>query len=322
MPAVTYSFGIAMYEALIPLLVVVGGMLIIFKSSEQTIENAILIAKSLGISELAVGFILLSVATSLPEFVISATAAFRGGTDLAVGNIFGANISDVSLVLGVAAILGVVTVKRKDLRELVMILLGTSVISLLFVIYQPRRLAGVILFLVFLAYSYWMLMKDRQAGGQIAGKVRPRLLWPLAKFSFFAALVLLSAQFVVENAVRLSAMLGVAQTVIGGTIISVGSTLPELSVSIAAVRKRQDKMAIGNAVGSSIVNLTLVFGTALMINPGISVASATKLMIFSVIANMVLLYFIVTKGKLERREGYLLVIGYLAFLTLFGIGNF
>jgi cation:H+ antiporter len=321
-------FG-GMYESLIPPVVVIAGMLVIFKSAQKTIESAILIARTLGINKSAIGFILLSVATSLPELVISVSAALRGGSDLSVGNVFGANIANVSLVLGAAAILGTVAVKRRDLRELSLILLAVSAISLLFVIYQPRRLAGIALLLIFGAYAYWVLTSEKAKAGREkksndATKAKwnaARLLKPLAKFSLSIAIILISAQFVVENAVKLSVMMGIAQTVIGATIISIGSTLPELSVSIAAVRKKQEKMAVGNAVGSAIVNLTLVFGSALVINPGISVVSASKLMIFSVLANLALLHIILTKGGIGKREGAFMVAGYFAFILLYAFGN-
>ncbi|MEK6953596.1 MAG: sodium:calcium antiporter [Candidatus Micrarchaeota archaeon] len=311
-----------MLEWLYPLAFVLGGMVLIFKAAEKSTENALTISRMLGISELAIGFVLLSISTSLPELVISVSAALRGSSDLSVGNVFGANITDVTLVLGVAAILGVVTVKRQNLKELVMVLLATSVISLLFVIYQPGRVTGAILFGIFLAYTYWLLSsKSRSGKSHLRLRFTRKMAAPLFGFSIFITLVIISAQLVVENAIKLSGMLGLAETVIGATIISVGTTLPELSVSISAARRNHEKMAVGNAVGSSIMNLTLVFGTALMINPQITFEPAEKLIVISVIANMVLLYLITIRGGLTKKDGVGLALGYLAFLAIFGLGN-
>ncbi|MFH0971652.1 MAG: sodium:calcium antiporter [Candidatus Micrarchaeota archaeon] len=310
-----------MSEWLIPLLYVLGGLIVVLWSAEKSTKHAAELARIFGISELAIGFILLSIATSLPEFVISATAAFKGGTDLSVGNVFGANIADVTLVLGVAAILGVVAIKRKDLDQLVMIMLATSLISLFFVIYEPGRLTGAALFLIFLAYVYWMLSKGKKKGAPIKEPQKRVFLPHLTKFIFFIAIVLLMAQIVVDNSIRLSNILGIAETVIGGTLISLGTTFPELSVSIAAARQKKEKMAIGNAVGSAIVNLTMIFGVALMINPAISFAPALKLIIFSVIANMVLLYLVIVRKGIDKKAGMALVLGYLAFLVIFGAGS-
>jgi cation:H+ antiporter len=309
-----------MADFLLPLLYVIGGMLVIFKSAEESTENATVLARELGISELAIGFILLSTATSLPEFAISTTAALNKSSDLSVGNVFGANIANVLFVIGVAAILGVVAVKRKDLKELVMILLGVSIISLFFVIYRPNQISGVFLFLTFIAYCYWLLANEKGKAEKMRHK-KNGILVPFAKFSFFIAIVVIAAQFVVKNAIDLAALLGIGATVIGGTLIALGTTLPELSVSVAAAMKRKEKMAMGNAVGSAIVNLTLIFGVALMINPQINFAPALQLIIFSVIANMLLLYFIIIKGGLNKRDGILLVLAYLAFLVIYGTGQ-
>ncbi|MFH1750493.1 MAG: hypothetical protein ABH863_02340, partial [Candidatus Micrarchaeota archaeon] len=174
-----------MFDWIFPLFLVLAGMVVIYKSAEKTTEYASLIARFLGISELAIGFILLSVATSMPELVISISAALRGSTDLSVGNVFGANISDILLVLGAAAVLRVVNVRRKDLKELVMILLATSILSMLFVIYRPGRAGGFLLFLLFLSYAYWMLTKDRGRRAPLKKRVPKAFVEPFIKFCLF-----------------------------------------------------------------------------------------------------------------------------------------
>lgn len=307
-----------MNEWLLPFLLLAGSVAVIFKAGEKTTHYAASLARMLGISELAIGFILVSAATSLPELVVSVSAAFRKATDLSVGNVFGANLIDVTLVVGVAALLGTVRIKRTDTKELVMVLLATSMISLLMVVYNPNRLTGGILLFTYLAYVYWLLTKKGRRLGQVK---RDKLTVqsfapPLAKFSFFIALVILSAQVAVDNAITLSRLLGVAETVIGATIVSLGTTLPELSVSVVSALRKHEGMAIGNAVGSAITNLSLIFGSALVINPTISFAPAVQLVVFSVIANILLLYFIVIRGGLAKRDGILLCLGYGAFFIL------
>ncbi|MFH1106695.1 MAG: sodium:calcium antiporter [Candidatus Micrarchaeota archaeon] len=312
-----------MNEWFLPFLLLAGSVVVIFKAGEKTTTYAALLARQLGVSDLAIGFILLSAATSLPELVVSVSAAFRGATDLSVGNVFGANLVNVSLVVGVAAFLGVVHIKRKETGNLVMVLLATSLISLLMVVYNPNRLAGAGLLLVYLAYVYWLLVHSGRARAD-AKRAPPSLhslAPPLSKFSFFIALVIVAAQVAVDNAIALSQTWGVAETVIGATIVSLGTTLPELSVSVVSALKRRESMAIGNAVGSAITNLSLVFGTALVINPQISFAPAVQLVVFSVIANIVLLYFIVIRGGLQKRDGLLLIFGYLAFFIIQFLGG-
>ncbi|MFH1199850.1 MAG: sodium:calcium antiporter [Candidatus Micrarchaeota archaeon] len=312
-----------MNEWLLPFVLLAGSVVVIFKAGEKTTNHAAVLARMLGISELAIGFILLSTATSLPELVVSVSAALRNSPDLSVGNVFGANLIDVSLVVGVAAFLGVMRIRRRETGSLVLVLLATSLISLLMVVYHPNRFAGAALVFLYMGYAYWLLTKKSGAAG--AARRSPlslgNLAVPLAKFGFFIALVILSAQVAVENAIRLSQLWGIAQTVIGATIVSLGTTLPELSVSVVSTLKKRESMAIGNAVGSAITNLSLVFGSALVINPNISFAPAIKLVVFSVIANIVLLYFIVIRGGLTKRDGLLLIFGYLAFFILQFVGG-
>lgn len=312
-----------MAEWLYPFLLLAGSVVVLFKAGEKTTNYAAALARMAGISELAIGFVLLSMATSLPELVVSVSAAFRGATDLSIGNVFGANIVDVSLVVGIAAILGVVQVKRRDTKELVMVLLATSLVSLLLVVYHPGRLTGAGLLLGYLAYVYWLLTRHGSINAVSARKPVEieKAAATLAKFAFFIAVVVLAAQVAVDNAIKLSMLWGIAETVIGATIVSLGTTLPELSVSVIAALKRHEKMAVGNAVGSSITNLSLVFGSALAINPTISFAPAVKLVVFSVIANIVLLYFIVIRGGLTKRDGILLCLGYLAFFVFIYAGG-
>ncbi|MEK6843612.1 MAG: calcium/sodium antiporter [Candidatus Micrarchaeota archaeon] len=309
-----------MIDFAIPLLLIIIGLIFIFKAAEQSIENAVELARTLGISELTIGFILVSTATSLPEFFVSITAALKGSSDISVGNVFGANISNILFVLGVAAVLGATTIKRKDLKELVLIMLATSAISLLFVIYNPGRISGIILLAIFAFYVRWMLQKDSLNRKPLPSR-KGKLFEPLAKFALFISIVILGSQLVVENAIKLSSLLGITQTVIGATLVSLGTTLPELSVSISAVRRHAEKMAIGNAVGSSIVNLTLVFGASIAINPQITFAPAIKLIVFSVLANLLLLYFVIVKGKLTKQNGWVLIGAYALFLIVFATGN-
>ena len=143
-----------MAEFLISLAVLVASLLVLYKSAEKSIVHAISIARISGLSEMAVGFVLISISTSLPELVVAITSALKGGVDVSVGNVFGANISDVTLIIGVVAVFSKVFVSRKEMKNLALILLGASLISLLLIVYHPDKLTGILLLLIFLGYVY------------------------------------------------------------------------------------------------------------------------------------------------------------------------
>ncbi len=314
-----------MVDWLSALVLLFFSLLVLFKAGEKSIQNAIALARLVGMSEFVVGFLLVSVSTSLPELAIAISSALDGSSAISLGNVFGANLSDVLLVVGASAVFGGLVLNKNDFKDLVLILLGSSLISLVLVLYTPGRLTGVLLLLSFLAYVYYLLTKKKQ--GLLVAVKTPfdfrKFFLTLFSFAFFILLVLASSKIAVDNAVLLSGFFGVSELVLGATLISLGTTLPELSVSVLAARQGRFRLALGNAVGSSIVNLSLVFGTTLALNPvaGEGLTSLLRLIVFSVIANIFLLYLILIRKKIDKKAGFALIFSYVAFLLLFIAGS-
>lgn len=290
----------------IALLVMLG---VLLEVSKKTMEHAIRLAKALGISEMAIGLLVVSVATSLPELTIAITAAFNRSLDLSFGNVFGANVADLLLVTGVAAILGYGRLEMETSRRLTILLLIVTLVSFPLLVFSGRLL-GLMLFLVFPVYSFFML-RQQPAGRPVIHQGGDR---ELGLFFVFMAGVIVVAKTTVELALQLSSSLGIAETMLGATLISLGTTLPELSVSLAAAKERHLMLALGNSIGSSLVNLSLVLGSGLLIYPFVTTAPAAKLVLLSIIANAVVLFMLVVRKRLEKTEGMILVGCYLAFL--------
>ncbi len=309
-------------ELFLELAFLVALLSVLAKASEEVIKHAVVLARFFKISELAVGFLLVSVATSLPEFLVSVLSSVRGSeyTALSIGNVLGANISDLLLVLGASALVGKIAIDKKEIKKLLVLLAITAAIPVFIYFDFLKRFAlgqfvGAILLLVFAAYTYFILKEEiaTEDGGRPVAKeaVVSALL-----FSAAAAIVLASANFAVETAVRLAATAGISKAFVGATIVSLGTTLPELSVSVVAMRKKLSGLAIGNVLGSCIVNLTLVLGTAAIINPLVA-----NLYAYS---NLVAFYFFATialgvlirrgKGVLARNEGFALLGLYAVFI--------
>ncbi len=287
---------------------------ILLETSKKATEHAVEVARKLNVSETAIGFVLVSVATSLPELTISVTSALNRKLDLSVGNVFGANISNLLLVTGIAAFVGVGMLSIRETRRLALILLGVTMISFPLLLFEPGRIMGLILVVVFFAYSFYLMNQGKETvRARNFRKAIPEILF----FLTFIAAVILSAKITVDFALRLSNSIGIAETILGATLISIGTTLPELSVSLAAARSNHMTLALGNAIGSCLVNISLVLGTGLLIYPFVTTASAARLILFSIIANVLVLFLAGVVKKLDRVGGAILVTAYVAFLAYF-----
>ena len=311
--------------------VLLASLLVLAKSAQVINDQAMVLARFFKISELAIGFLLLSVATSLPELTIAVMAGLKHESGISVGNVLGANISNLTLVLGISALFATVTFGKKETRKLTNILLLASAIpiAILFLNYGSAAspvlkslfavlngLIGVCLLTAFGAYAY-VVLKERIAekyGEKIGAE---KAVVSAFVFSIALAVLVASSNAVVDSAVQLAQLLGVAKAVMGATIISIGTTLPELTVTALAVRGKHKEMGIGNAVGSCIVNLTLILGAGAVLNPlAADLTAFTTLVVFFLAANFLLWHIVRKYRVLGKRQAVLLLGFYAAFLLL------
>lgn len=294
---------------------------ILYKSSNIVVDKAVILAKFFGISQMAIGFLLISVSTSLPELAISITSSVAHQGGIMVGNVFGSNIADILLVLGMGAFLYGIRITKQERKEVGFIIILTSAItvymlvSAYFLRQQLGRIEGAILLILFAAFSYYVL-KERKTE-DMDGIEKPSKNEALNAFLwFFAAVigVILSSGSTVDSAVILATELGVSQSFIGATIIAVGTSLPELSVELAALRRKKYGLAIGDAIGSTITNLTLVLGAGALISPVILSANVyIATLAFAIVAN-VIFYKFAQDLKLSKKEGALMLAIYALFI--------
>lgn len=297
---------------------------ILAKSSSVVVESAAKLAKFFGVSQLAIGLLLIAVSTSLPELSVSVMSSVAKEGAIAAGNVFGSNIADILLVLGVGAFFFGFKVKKADLEGIGLALLLTTVISV-YIIFHSQLFGnalgfyeGVLLLLIAVWYAFRMLQMKRIDEVRERGVVGRHEA--LMAFLFFGAgiiAVIISSSFVVDSAVKLAELLGLAKSFIGATIIALGTSLPEISIDIQAIRKKEYGLALGDAIGSNIFNITLVLGTAAAINPiAIQLPVFIAALLFAVVANMVFLYIAAVKREFGRKEGAMLLLIYLLYLAV------
>lgn len=270
----------------------------------------------IGIHEMAMGFLLLALSTSVPEIAVGVTASLAGHAPIAIGNVFGSNIANVCLVIGIAAIIQPL-ILRHELRETLLILFLTSLIPLVLLLLRGlSQYFGFGLIVMFLAFCWYGLKRGIALGEK---PLRPNIKRLAVSYSLLLVglfFVFISSHFAVYSASKLSKLLEILELVLGSTLVAVGTSLPEIAVGLAAIRRGNIDLAVGNVIGSSMVNITLVLGIALAFSPLIvQIGLFETLIIFSVMVNLIL-WFLFEKGKIGFTEGLSFLVLYWMFLML------
>lgn len=293
------------------------------KSSSLVVENAAKLSKFFGISQVAVGFLLLSVSTSLPELSVSIISSSSGDGAISAGNVFGSNIANILLILGIGAYLYSLKIGKNELKDIALVLVVTTFISIYIifgsVLYANSLgfLEGIILILVFVIYCAYILSKKKIEGDGIEKVSKKEALKSFLYFSVSIVVVLISASFVVDSAVKIAKTLGIAESFIGATIIAIGTSLPELSIDLQAIRKKHYGLALGDAIGSNMTNITLVLGVAAVINP-ISVLLPVFIaaLLFAIVANVLLFYVSSINAKMGKLSGLAFLAVYVVYIIV------
>ena len=299
-------------------LILAISLAILVKFSDMVSNSSYNIAKITGLGEMAVGFLILSIVTSLPELAVSISALNSGDVNIPIGTIFGSNIANIGLILGLIAILSptVILIKREDLRSLTLMLVIASLVPLqLLILSRFVNLTGFTLLAIFVIFSIYSIKNRIPVIEEEPKKIRKNITTQLALVFGGIAVIIISSQFVVSSAVTISNMLAIDQAVIGATVIAIGTSLPELSVSLSAVKKGHTSLALGNILGSCITNLTLILGFILILSQvKINLLLFAQLIAMLIIVNIALWRFIVDR-KIGVGEGLILLLIYLIFLA-------
>ncbi len=261
---------------LIAITQLVAGFLLLVWGADRLVAGASAFARNLGVSPLIIGLTIIGFGTSAPELVVSAVATLKGNAGLAVGNAIGSNIANMGLVLGVTAMIYPLRMESTALkREYPMLLLIMLVCFLMALNGQYGRLEGLALLVGLAAVIIWIIriglhrpLSDPLAE-EFDAEIPKDIPTRIALFWLAVGLVVLpvSSVFLVEGAITIARYLHVTDTVIGLTIVALGTSLPELATAITAALRKEDDLAIGNIIGSNIFNLLGVLGIAAMLKP-------------------------------------------------------
>jgi len=314
-------------QILLSIVAVIGGFAVVIKGADWFVQGAAALARNLGVPTMVIGLTIVGIGTSAPEILISLIASIDGNPGLAVGNALGSNIANIGLVLGITALIVPLTVRSDILRREYPVMFIVMLVSLVLVIDgELSRIDGLILLSGMVVILWWMVMLSKRPGrdpmeAEYAHEI-PRiktgraLLWLVVGL----ALLLLSSRALVWGAVNIAQALGVSDLIIGLTIVAIGTSLPELAASVMSALRKEPDIAIGNIIGSNMFNLLVVLGLPGVIRPlplnGEVLTRDFPFMIGLSIALFVMAYGLRVRGRIRRLEGGLLVVGYVAYLTV------
>jgi cation:H+ antiporter len=264
-----------MFEVVLPL---VGGLIGLLVGGELLVRGAVRVAEAARISPLVIGLTLVGFGTSTPELVASLQAGLRGAPGIAIGNVVGSNLSNILLILGLCAVVAPIRVRSGELRRDGGVMIAAAVAYAALGLLGPvERWMGGLLVAGLVAYLGWIFWRERhRAPTTDAAPHAPALPGPGAAEIAIAlgiavgglALVIVGGGWFVEGSIALARQLGMSESVIGLTIVAIGTSMPELVTSVAAALRRQSDLAWGNVVGSNIYNILGIGGITALVAPG------------------------------------------------------
>jgi len=328
-----------MLDTLLYIAQFVIGLTAIVKGADWLTDGASSIARHFGIPSIVVGLTIVAMGSSAPELVVSVVSAFKGNVDMALGNVVGSNIFNILAIMGVTAIVAPVQVDHSNIRnDVPFAVLSSAVIIItafdtLFtsgqdIINSISRTDGMLMlcmFAIFMSYTFSMVNNPSKAPAEEVTEEEGKKKWTSTPVGRIGGVVIgltcliLGGDWMVDGASALAGQMGVSDSIIALTIVSAGTSAPELAASVMAARKGDTAMALGNVVGSVIFNVFFVLGIASTIHPlGIGGISPFDILTL-LIASCVLWLFCKTKLTLTRAEGIFMVImaiGYYSYLVI------
>lgn len=302
------------------ILLILGGLIALLIGGEALVKGAVDTAQRLRVPPMVIGLTLVGFGTSTPELLTSIQAALDGAPGIAVGNVVGSNIANILLIVGLSALVAPIAVGRRGFRQDMAFLVGATLLFMAIAanghlgrISATALLAGLVLFLV---------LSLRRSDAGTPEVEAPSLSAPIAIVYFVVGLLitLLGARFLVQGAIGLAEDMGVSQTIIGLTIVAVGTSLPELITSVLAARRGHSDVALGNIVGSNIFNILGILGATALVKP---IPIPSEIVAYDnwvmLGATALLIGACVTQWRITRTEGAVMLGLYVAYIASLAI---
>ena len=306
----------------ITIILLIWGLILIVKGADIFVDGISSLARHLKVSTFVIALTVVAFGTSAPELAISFTGILNGNDDLVFANVVGSSIVNILLILGLAAVIHPIKVKSSTVKkEIPMVLLMYTTLVILYmdnlfdyhITNQLTRTDGMILILFFTVFIYYLfsVMRNIKMGENVPIDEKPKLdkKWSVICSIVGLAMIILGSNLTVDNATLLATRLNVGEKVISMTIITIGTSLPEIVMSVIAVKKNEFDFTLGNIIGTNIFNIGIVLGLPLMLCGGITpISFAGPDMIMLLISALLLFLFAGSDKIISKKEGIMLLI--------------
>ena len=312
----------AFTNIIIQVVLLIVGFVLLIKGSDFFVDGASSVASILKIPSLIVGLTIVAFGTSAPEAAVSITSSLSGSNALALSNVIGSNLFNMLLIIGLCAILSELKISKKVLSlDLPFLVILTGILTAFILIgWNISRVEGIILLILIIAYiAYLIYNAQKSKESQIVEKPKISPLKSIVYIVCGIAGIIIGADFVVDSASYIAMAFGMSETLVGLTIVAMGTSLPELATSLTALKKGENQLVIGNVIGSNIFNISFVLGASSAISPiAINPNMQTDIILM---LGVTILFFIFgkTQDKYDKKEGFILLalfIAYMAFAIL------
>lgn len=321
-------------ELLKAILILIIGFVLLIKGADFFVEGSSSVAKKFHVPAMIIGMTIVAMGTSLPECAVSVTASLTNNNSLAVSNVIGSNIFNLMVVCGACALFTPLTIRQDTLKKEfpLSIICAALLLVLGYIGMVLGHVDGIIFLILFVGYLLWMIQSAKKARARVLKSPSDAELEEEAEFveeninilPTWKSLIFIvggmiaikfGGDFVVDGASAIASGIGLSQTLIGLTIVAMGTSLPELVTSLIAAKKGEVDMALGNVIGSDIFNILFVLGIATAISPISFLMENVIDIILLIIMSVIVLAFAWSKHQINRKEGILMLLMYAAYMV-------
>ena len=303
---------------IIQIVLLLIGFFFLIKGSDLFVDGASSIASLLKIPTIIVGLTIVALGTSAPEAAVSITSSITGSNAMAVSNVIGSNMFNLLMVIGLSALLNELLMEKTTLEKDLPFLVGITILFAAFIVigWDISNIEGIILLAIMVAYIGYLIYSTRKSkDANIVEK--PKLSTPKSILFIVIGLagIIIGGDLVVDSASAIAIAFGMSETLVGLTIVAIGTSLPELVTSLTALKKGENQLVIGNVIGSNIFNILFVLGASSAISAIPLNSSMLIDVVFMVIVTILCFIFGKTQDKFDKKEGAILVACFIAYMA-------
>lgn len=307
-----------MINLIIEIILLLAGFVFLIKGADYFVEGSSSIAALLKIPTIIVGLTIVALGTSAPEAAVSITAALTGNNAMAVSNIIGSNLFNLLFIVGLCAILGNLAIGRQMLeKDFPFLIVATiAIIAFILVGWNIIRTEGIILLILLFIYLFYLIYTAKKSK-QSQYVEKPRLTLPKSIIFIVVGLIgiILGGELVVNNASSIAMKFGMSETLVGLTIVAIGTSLPELATSLAALKRKENELVIGNVIGSNLFNIIFVLALSSTLSPIALKPNILIDLILMLFVTILCYIFARTHEKFDKKEGIVLLLIFILYMA-------